>query len=144
MAHYTFDIIKYTLITEEGETYKDFIEMMPSLTVQATNYIAATLKAEKAYPSDIHVTLIYFLLSDFNSTKEGRKTLFVIFRSFSLHRIFRCSGLSQKPSVIFSVFSSQSFLNAHCKVCGVLIPFEEFVNIGLFGRLVKKLHQVPA
>lgn len=47
MAHYTFDIIKYTLITEEGETYKDFIEMMPSLTVQATNYIAATLKAEK-------------------------------------------------------------------------------------------------
>ena len=51
MAHYTFDIIKYTLITEEGETYKDFIEMMPSLTVQATNYIAATLKAEKAYPS---------------------------------------------------------------------------------------------
>lgn len=43
MAHYTFDIIKYTLITEEGETYKDFIEMMPSLTVQATNYIAATL-----------------------------------------------------------------------------------------------------
>ena len=47
MAHYTFDIIKYTLITEEGETYKDFIEMMPSLTVQATNYIAATLQAEK-------------------------------------------------------------------------------------------------
>lgn len=27
MAHYTFDIIKYTLITEEGETYKDFIEI---------------------------------------------------------------------------------------------------------------------
>lgn len=27
MAHYTFDIIKYTLITEKGETYKDFIEM---------------------------------------------------------------------------------------------------------------------
>ena len=47
--------IKYTLITEEGETYKDFIEMMPSLTVQATNYIAATLKAEKAYPSDKYV-----------------------------------------------------------------------------------------
>ena len=45
MAHYTFDIIKYTLITEEGETYKDFIEMMPSLTVQA----------EKAYPSDKYV-----------------------------------------------------------------------------------------
>ena len=55
MAHYTFDIIKYTLITEEGETYKDFIEMMPSLTVQATNYIAATFKAEKAYPSDKYV-----------------------------------------------------------------------------------------
>ena len=53
MAHYTFDIIKYTLITEEGETYKDFIEMMPSLTVQATNYIAATLKAEKAYPENL-------------------------------------------------------------------------------------------
>lgn len=29
--------------------------MMPSLTVQATNYIAATLKAEKAYPSDKYV-----------------------------------------------------------------------------------------
>ena len=42
-------------ITEEGETYKEFIEMMPSLTVQATNYIAATLKAEKAYPSDKYV-----------------------------------------------------------------------------------------
>ena len=55
MAHYTFDIIKYTLITGEGETYKDFIEMMPSLTVQATNYIAATFKAEKAYPSDKYV-----------------------------------------------------------------------------------------
>ena len=27
MAHYTFDIIKYTLITEEGETYKDFIDL---------------------------------------------------------------------------------------------------------------------
>ena len=56
MAHYTFDIIKYTLITEEGETYKDFIEMMPSLTVQATNYIAATLKAEKAYTSSLILT----------------------------------------------------------------------------------------
>lgn len=55
MAHYTFDIIKYSLTTEEGETYKNFIEMMPSLTVQATNYIAATLKAEKAYPSDKYV-----------------------------------------------------------------------------------------
>ena len=33
MAHYTFDIIKYSLTTEEGETYKNFIEMMPSLTV---------------------------------------------------------------------------------------------------------------
>lgn len=55
MAYYTFDIIKYTLITEEGETYKDFIEMMPSLTVQAPNYISATLKAEKAYPSDKYV-----------------------------------------------------------------------------------------
>ena len=55
MAHYTFDIIKYSLITEEGETYKDFIEMMPTLTVQATNYIAATLKAEKVYPSDKYV-----------------------------------------------------------------------------------------
>ena len=49
MAHYTFDIIKYTLITEEGETYKDFIEMMPSLTVQATNYIAATLNPSDKY-----------------------------------------------------------------------------------------------
>ena len=55
MAHYTFDIIKYSLITEEGETYKNFIEMMPSLTVQATNYIAATLKVEKVHPSDKYV-----------------------------------------------------------------------------------------
>ena len=60
MAHYTFDIIKYTLITEEGETYKDFIAMMPSLTVQATNYIAATLKAAKAYPSNGRSMQLYF------------------------------------------------------------------------------------
>lgn len=52
MAYYTFDIVKYKTITDDGETYKDFIEMMPSFTVEATNYIAATLKAEKAYPSD--------------------------------------------------------------------------------------------
>lgn len=52
MAHYTFDIIRYKLITENGNTYKDYIEEMPSLTIEATNYIAATFKAEKAYPSD--------------------------------------------------------------------------------------------
>lgn len=52
MAHYTFDIIKYRLITENGDTYKEYIEQMPSLTVKAANYIEATLKAEKAYPSD--------------------------------------------------------------------------------------------
>ena len=52
MANYTFDIIRYKLITEKGNTYKDFIEEMPSLVVEATNYISATLKAEKAYPSD--------------------------------------------------------------------------------------------
>lgn len=106
---------------------------------------SANLQVSQWYMSCIHVTLIYFfLLSKFNSTKEGRKTLFVIFRSFSLHRILMFPCLSQEPTVIFSVFSSQGFLNAHCKICGVLIPFEEFVNIGLFGRLVKKLHQVPA
>ena len=76
MAHYTFDIIKYTLITEEGETYKDFIEMMPSLTVQATNYIAATLKAEKAYPSDKYVHQLIDTDAEkwpFNATISERK-----------------------------------------------------------------------
>lgn len=52
MAQYTFDIVKYKTIIDDGKTYKDFIEMMPSLTVEATNYIAATLKAEKVYPSE--------------------------------------------------------------------------------------------
>lgn len=52
MAAYTFEIVKYKMVTDNGETYKDFIDMMPSLTVEATNYITATLKAEKVYPSD--------------------------------------------------------------------------------------------
>ena len=52
MANYTFEIVKYKMATNNDETYKDFIDMMPSLTVEATNYIAATLKAEKVYPSD--------------------------------------------------------------------------------------------
>lgn len=29
MANYTFDIIRYKLITENENTYKDFIEEMP-------------------------------------------------------------------------------------------------------------------
>ena len=52
MANYTFEIVKYKMVSSLSETYKDFIDMMPSLTVEATNYIAATLKAEKVYPSD--------------------------------------------------------------------------------------------
>lgn len=52
MATYIFEIVKYKTVTDNGETYKDFIDMMPSLTVEATNYTAATLKAEKVYPSD--------------------------------------------------------------------------------------------
>lgn len=52
MAHYTFDIMRYKLITENGDTYKDYMEQMPSLIVEAANYIEATLKVEKAYPSD--------------------------------------------------------------------------------------------
>lgn len=52
MAHYTFDIMRYKLITENGDTYKDYIEQMPSLIVEAANYIETTLKVEKAYPSD--------------------------------------------------------------------------------------------
>lgn len=52
MANYTFEIVKYKMVTDNEETYKDFIDMMPELTVEATNYIAATLKAEKVYPSD--------------------------------------------------------------------------------------------
>lgn len=51
MANYTFDIIRYKLITENENTYKDFIEEMPPLVVEATNYISATLKAENVYPS---------------------------------------------------------------------------------------------
>lgn len=52
MANYTFEIVKYKMVTDNEETYKDFIDMMPSFTVEATNYITATLKAEKVYPSD--------------------------------------------------------------------------------------------
>lgn len=52
MAKYTFDIVRYKLITEDENTYKDFIEQMPSLVVEATNYISATFKAEKVYPSN--------------------------------------------------------------------------------------------
>lgn len=52
MANYTFEIVKYKMVTDNGETYKDFIDIMPSFTVEATNYITATLKAEKVYPSD--------------------------------------------------------------------------------------------
>lgn len=52
MAKYIFDIVRYKLVTENENTYKDFIEQMPSLVVEAANYISATLKAEKAYPSD--------------------------------------------------------------------------------------------
>ena len=47
MAHYTFDIIKYTLITEEGETYKDFIEMMPSLIRQINMYTSSLILTQK-------------------------------------------------------------------------------------------------
>ena len=52
MANYTFEIVKYKMVTDNEETYKDFIDIMPSFTVEATNYITATLKAEKVYPSD--------------------------------------------------------------------------------------------
>lgn len=52
MAYYTFEIVKYKIITKNSKTYKDAIKKMSPLTVEATNYIAATLKAEKAYPSD--------------------------------------------------------------------------------------------
>lgn len=73
MAHYTFDIIKYTLITEEGETYKDFIEMMPSLTVQATNYIAATLKAER------HIRQINMYTSSLILTQKNGRSMQLYF-----------------------------------------------------------------
>lgn len=55
MANYTFDITKYRLVTESGETYKDFLDMLPAITVQADNYVAATLKAEKLFPSERYV-----------------------------------------------------------------------------------------
>lgn len=53
MAHYTFEIIKYKLTTDrDGDTYKDHIDRMPLLTVESNNYIEATFKAQKRYPSD--------------------------------------------------------------------------------------------
>ena len=73
MAHYTFDIIKYTLITEEGETYKDFIEMMPSLTVQATNYIAATLKPKR------HIRQINMYTSSLILTQKNGRSMQLYF-----------------------------------------------------------------
>lgn len=53
MAHYTFEIFKYKLLTDkDGDTYKDYIDELPDLTIKANNYIEATLKAQKCYPSD--------------------------------------------------------------------------------------------
>ena len=53
MAHYTFEIFKYKWITDkDGDTYRDYIDEMPHLIVEAENYIEATFKAQKKYPSD--------------------------------------------------------------------------------------------
>ncbi|RHH14439.1 sulfate transporter [Bacteroides fragilis] len=52
MANYTFDIFKYKLVTENGKTVKSLTKKCKPLTVESTNYIAATFKAEKKYPSD--------------------------------------------------------------------------------------------
>ena len=48
MAHYTFEIFKYKWITDkDGDTYRDYIDEMPHLIVEAENYIEATFKAQK-------------------------------------------------------------------------------------------------
>lgn len=52
MYKYVFEILKYVLVTDCEEVYKDFIKEMPPLTIEATNYIEATFKAEKRYPSN--------------------------------------------------------------------------------------------
>lgn len=52
MAKYTFDIFKYKLVSDNGETVKSLTKKCKPLTVESTNYIAATFKAEKKYPSD--------------------------------------------------------------------------------------------
>ena len=53
MAHYTFEIFKYKWITDkDGDTYRDYIDEMPHFIVEAENYIEATFKAQKKYPSD--------------------------------------------------------------------------------------------
>ena len=49
MANYTFDIFKYKLVTENGVTVKSLTEKCKPLTVESTNYIAATFKVEKRY-----------------------------------------------------------------------------------------------
>lgn len=48
MAHYTFEIIKCKLATDRD----DHIDRMPLLTVESNNYIEATFKVQKRYPSD--------------------------------------------------------------------------------------------
>ena len=59
MAHYTFEIFKYKWITDkDGDTYRDYIDEMPHLIVEAENYIEATFKAQKKYPSDKYTHML--------------------------------------------------------------------------------------
>ena len=59
MAYYTFEIFKYKWVTDkDGDTYRDYIDEMPHFIVEAENYIEATFKAQKKYPSDKYTHML--------------------------------------------------------------------------------------
>lgn len=59
MSQYTFRIIRYKLVTgRNGIIGKKKVRELQNLTVRARNYIEATLKAQKIYPSDKYAHLL--------------------------------------------------------------------------------------
>lgn len=55
MAYYKFSIIEYRLMQDGDEKYIDHIKELPDLVINDNNYVSATLKAEKKYPSEKYV-----------------------------------------------------------------------------------------
>lgn len=55
MAYYKFSIIEYRLMQDGDEKYIDHIKELPNLIINDNNYISATLKAQKKYPSEKYI-----------------------------------------------------------------------------------------
>ena len=59
MPQYTFRIIRYKPVTgKDGIICKEKVRELPNFTIRAKNYIEATLKAQKIYPSDKYAHLL--------------------------------------------------------------------------------------